>query len=208
MLRNLAIALSFSAMAAIPAQAVTITPDASASSLNDYCTVTNGGCSLNLPGTRVKIGSGAGNDFNADPFSSFQFLVFKANGNDRRGDSFEADATLAFRVQGSTVLHYAKSLGTGFLRTSDSDFTRFRLEWAPIANILVAGVGTFAVSFQNVDLTADDSDDSNGGDSLDKIYVRANVTQISAVPLPAGMWLLGSALVALGAARLRRRATA
>lgn len=217
MLRNLAIALSFSAMAALPAHAVTVEP-AATSSLTEGCTVQNGICNLNLSDTRVRIGTGAGNDFLADPSSSFDFLVFKGRETDSYGDQFEASATLAFKVAGSTLFHYATSIGTGSFRTDDGKFTSFKLNWAPIANILVAGVGTFSVAFQNIDLagnslndsndTNDSNDSNDANDEFERVYVRANVTQISAVPLPAGMWLLGSALVVLGAARLRRRPTA
>ena len=68
-----------------------------------------------------------------------------------------------------------------------------------IANVFVQGLGVFSVSFEDRNLTGIKDKD---------VYIRATMTQVSAVPLPAGAWLLLSGLAVLGAARLRRRAVA
>ena len=181
-----------------PATAATISfSTESTSEIEHHCTSFGQNETCNIDEAEIKFR--AADDRLLDPSATFRFLKFEAKGTEKRGDSFSTTATLAFKLASLPKVHKVTSTGTGSFATKGGDFTRFSILWAPIVNVFVQGLGIFSVSFEDRNLTGIKDDD---------VYIHATMTQVSAVPLPAGAWLLLSGLAVLGAARLRRRAVA
>lgn len=182
-----------------PATAATISfsTDTDESGVSHFCTSSGQNETCNIDEAEIKFR--AADDRLLDPSATFRFLKFEAKGTEKRGDSFSTTATLAFKLASLPKVHKVTSTGTGSFATKGGDFTRFSILWAPIANVFVQGLGIFSVSFEDRNLTGIKDED---------VYIHATMTQVSAVPLPAGAWLLLSGLAVLGAARLRRRAVA
>ena len=189
-------AMLMAMLAPATAATVSFSTDA-ASDIEHHCTSYGHNETCNIDEAEIKFH--AADDRRLDPSATFRFLKFEAKGTEKRGDTFSTTATLAFKLAGLPKLHEVTSTGTGSFATKGGDFTRFSILWAPIANVFVQGLGVFSVSFEDRNLT---------GIKVENVYIRATMTQVSAVPLPAGAWLLLSGLAVLGAARLRRRAVA
>lgn len=154
------------------------------------------------------------------PDLNFGLLEFEGK-DGKRGDpetvggDFAITATLAFNILGVTKPFQIVAKGNGRYLVDDDDIEFLTLAWQPIENLIVKGVGTFAFAFTEITAPqlfarqSNDTDDSNADDEDQPLVVRATVTDVSVVPLPAGGVLLLTAfgLLALSA-RQRRRALA
>lgn len=162
-------------------------------------------------GIEAEVDFNRGDDRRLDPSATFRFLKFEVDDSkdendddedeDKRagaGGTFFAEAKLAFRI--NTVWYSVMTTGMGAFTTRGEGFTSFFIAWNPITDVVVQGVGTLAVAFEDLELRAPGNRRSA---KVDELYVNAT---ISAVPLPAGPVLLLSGLALLGAARMRRRA--
>lgn len=190
-------AMLLSTLAPATAATISFSTDTDESGVSHFCTSSGQNETCNIDEAEIKFR--AADDRLLDPSATFRFLKFEAKGTEKRGDSFSTTATLAFKLASFPKVHTVTSTGTGSFATKGGDFTRSSILWAPIANVLVQGLGIFSVSFEDRNLTGIKDKD---------VYIHATMTQVSAVPLPAGAWLLLSGLAVLGAARLRRRAVA
>lgn len=129
--------------------------------------------------------------------------------------NFAITATLAFRILGVPDLFKVIAKGNGSYSVKGDDLKSLTLAWQPIEDLIVEGVGTLAFALSDIGgpslfaSQSNDSDDGNDDDDDLSVLVRATVTDVSVVPLPAGGVLLISAfgLLALSA-RQRRRALA
>lgn len=152
------------------------------------------------------------------PALVFDFLELTASARDRFvPDLFDLNAALRFLVPGlPTVSSFASTgLGTGFrtdwngdngllsFLANPYDFTAGNLTWGSIPSQQVAGLGLVTVSFLPVPSTLFGEGE---GANPSRVIVQAS---ISVVPLPAGILLLGTALLGLvGLSRRRKLATA
>lgn len=201
-------AMLLSMLVPVSAATISFTPvtGAGQSSITYQCTTSSQNAACNIDEADVDFR--AGDDRLLDPSATFRFLEFEAKGTERgkkddddtaKGDTFTAFATLAFKLGNLNTIYQVSSKAIGSFTTKGGDFTSFSIKWDPIANLTIQGLGVFSFTFEDRLLTAIDEDD---------IYIRATMTQVSAVPLPAGAWLLLSGIAVLGAARMRRRAKA
>lgn len=150
-------------------------------------------------------------------FDLFEFDGKEGKRNDPEvfGGTFAVTATLAFNIGDIQKPFQIVAKGNGRFSVDDDDLTSLTLAWQPIENLIVKGVGTLAFALSDINATSlfasrsQDSDDGNDDDDDLPLSVRATVTDVSVVPLPAGGVLLLSAfgLLALSA-RQRRRALA
>lgn len=145
---------------------------------------------------------------------TFDFLKFEVS-EDSSDDSnietvnFEATATLVFRINKIDPSFAVVGKGKGSFAIKNGSFSSFALIWDPIAQLVINELGTFSFTFNPPELFGDDDEyDDDGGNQPKEAFVSATVTHISAVPLPAGMWMLLAGLGALGAVSLRKRQTA
>ena len=154
------------------------------------------------------------------PGLNFGLIEFEGDKGDKKdkkvfdGD-FAITATLAFRILGVPDLFKVIAKGNGSYSVKGDDLKSLTLAWQPIEDLIVEGVGTLAFALSDLGgpslfaRQSNDSDDGNDDDDDLSVLVRATVTDVSVVPLPAGGVLLISAfgLLALSA-RQRRRALA
>jgi hypothetical protein len=149
------------------------------------------------------------------PALVFDFLELTASARDRFvPDLFDLNAALRFLVPGLPTFA-STGLGTGFATDFNSDnglagfianrydFLTGNLTWGSIPSQQVAGLGLVTVSFLPVPSTLFGE---GPGTNPSRVIVQAS---ISVVPLPAGILLLGTALLGLvGLSRRRKLATA
>ena len=149
------------------------------------------------------------------PALVFDFLELTASARDRFvPDLFDLNAALRFLVPGLPTFA-SIGLGTGFRTDWNADdglagfianpydFTAGNLTWGSIPSQQVAGLGLVTVSFLPVPSTLFGE---GPGTNPSRVIVQAS---ISVVPLPAGILLLGTALLGLvGLSRRRKLATA
>ena len=204
---------------ATPTVAATVTffPQRSDSSLTFVCTPTtpSTACGLKTP----KFAFDKDDNYTTNPTAEFRFLKFRTadsdDSNDERGSfgendddentrssgAFELTVNLLLGVRNSTQEVLLKAFGRGTFETKDGDFRAFSLFWDHIPDFPINNAGLFAAAFEEQSFGPGKSNRRKDFD--DELYISANIT---AVPLPAGAWLLLSGLAVLGAARLRRRA--
>lgn len=149
------------------------------------------------------------------PALVFDFLELTASARDRFvPDLFDLNAALRFLVPGLPTFA-STGLGTGFATDFNSDnglagfianrydFLTGNLTWGSIPSQQVAGLGLVTVSILPVPSTLFGE---GPGTNPSRVIVQAS---ISVVPLPAGILLLGTALLGLvGLSRRRKLATA
>jgi hypothetical protein len=215
-------AIAVALLVALPASSwaapVRITPDSENSSLViNFCPdLVDDKCSLDRKKSKVDVDDGTKT---LNPKRTFDFLEFRVANKKKSDknagtdafpdtDEFKATATFAFRIIGvnTDAPFTVTSTGAGRFTTENGGFRSFVMTWDPITKLVVNRVGTFTFTFNSPKLDDDDEDDD--GRYSDKAYVTATVAHVSAVPLPAGAWMLMAALAALGAVAARRRAVA
>lgn len=133
---------------------------------------------------------------NLDPSDEFDVLEFETDKKNVSGN-FIVNLGFGVRILNATnTMFNIAARGVGAFTVGNSKrFSVFSIQWDPIANIVVPGIGSFAVTF----LPPDFEDDRK------EVEINARLTHIPPVPLPAGAWLLLSALSVLGLSALRRR---
>jgi hypothetical protein len=149
------------------------------------------------------------------PALVFDFLELRASARDRFvPDLFDLNAALRFLLPGVATFG-STGLGSNFstdfnfdasgaldLFFNRYDFLTGNLTWASIPSQQVAGLGLVTVSFLPVPSTLFGEGEGN---NPSRVIVKAS---ISVVPLPAGILLLGTALLGLVGLSRRRKLVA